>query len=156
MRSPGLRVWCRTRGLKPIDRRVPDRSIAMKNGIMRCGDRARSSIIRDADRIGQDFLPCGLSTYGPEACANWESELEISCLRTCFSRSASVTVKSVIKAGLMVSSLIPALVFMVGCNTDEPAPVTPSTPSGPAANKPGDKAPAPTPTPSTPKPKDAK
>ncbi len=56
----------------------------------------------------------------------------------------------------MVSSLIPALVFMVGCNTDEPAPVT-TTPGGPTASKPGDKAaPSATPTPETPKPEKSK
>ena len=49
-----------------------------------------------------------------------------------------MTVKSVIKAGLMVSSLVPALVFVVGCNTDEPAPVTPATTPS-AVSKPADK-----------------
>jgi hypothetical protein len=67
-----------------------------------------------------------------------------------------VTVKSVIKAGLMVSSLLPAIVCVVGCNTDEPAPVTPAT--TPSVSKPADKpsAASPTPTPSTPKPAEKK
>ena len=69
-----------------------------------------------------------------------------------------MTVKSVIKAGLMAFSVVPALVFVVGCNTDEPAPVTPSTTGGAAAVKPADKAPSSptTPTPSTPKPGEKK
>jgi hypothetical protein len=89
-------------------------------------------------------------TYGPDACGNWEIELEMIGLVTCFSRSASVTVKFGIKAISMLSSLALALVIVSGCTEDTPTEpaakpaggaVTPPAKTGGPAGAP---APAPT------------
>jgi hypothetical protein len=69
-------------------------------------------------------------------------------LVTCFSRSASVTVKFGIKALSMLSSLALTLVIVSGCTEDTP-PAAPSTPTVAPSKAPGpDKAaPAPIPPP---------
>jgi hypothetical protein len=97
-----------------------------------------------------------LGTYGPGACVNWEIELGMICLVTCFSRSASVTVKSGIKTLSMLSVLALAIGFTLGCTEETPpdtgapkggapavAPVKPAdkgamAPAAPPATKPAD------------------
>jgi len=79
-------------------------------------------------------------TYGPEACVNWGSEIGMPCLVSCFSsRSASVSVKSGIKTWTMLSSLVLALVFVSGCNSEDTTSETkaPATGGAAAPAKPG-------------------
>jgi hypothetical protein len=73
-------------------------------------------------------------------------------LVTCFSRSASVTVKFGIKALSMLASLALALVIVSGCTEDTPSePAKPAAGGGMAPGPKGpEKAPAPAPTPTKP------
>src|ERR1700678_2605680 len=91
-------------------------------------------------------------TYGPGACARWESKIGTIWLVTQHSRNAPVTVKFGIKALSMIEILSFAMVF-VARRTEEPRPETPKA-SAPAAAtakpgggdmKPSTPAPAPSP-----------
>ena len=98
----------------------------------------RLSPVKSLGRTAQKHVLSGIASLG-----------RLASLRG-FLRSASVTVKFGIKAGVLLSSLVLAFVFVVGCNSDETTP--PVKEAGIKA--PSDtKAPAATP---TPKPDDKK
>ena len=104
---------------------VNNRPNALKNGIIRCEERVRSSIIRHADERGMIVSRIVFATYGPGACVNWESEIEMICLVTQHSRSAPVKVKFGIKASAMLASLALATVFVAGCTEETPPETKP-------------------------------
>jgi hypothetical protein len=67
------------------------------------------------------------ATYGPGACVNWGSEIEMICLLTQHSRSAPVKVKFGIKASAMLSSLTLATAFVAGCTEETPEAAKPAS-----------------------------
>lgn len=128
-----------------------EEAVALKNAVMRCEKPVRSTIIPHADQRVIVVSRIVFQTYGPDACANWESEIVTIWLDTQLSRSAPVTVKFGIKASSMFASLALAIVFVAGC-TEEAPPETPKP--APAAVSPakGETKPAaPAPTPEKPK-----
>jgi hypothetical protein len=108
--------------------------------------RAASEIIYNphADESGIIVSRIVFATYGPGACVNWGSEIEMICLLTQHSRSAPVKVKFGIKAFAMVSSLTLATAFVAGCTEEAPPEAAKPASSPPAAvapSKGGDMAP---------------
>jgi hypothetical protein len=99
-----------------------------------------------ADERGMIVSRIVVATYGPEACVNWGSEIEMICLLPHHSRSAPVKVKFGIKASAMLSSLTLATAFVAGCTEETPPDTKPTTaPAAVAPAKGGDMAPAPAP-----------
>jgi hypothetical protein len=98
-----------------------------------------------ADERGMIVSRIVVATYGPEACVNWGSEIEMICLLTQYPRSAPVKVKFGIKASAMLSSLLLATAFVAGCTEETPTEgAKPASPPasvgapGTATTKPGD------------------
>jgi hypothetical protein len=73
-----------------------------------------------ADERGIIVSRIVVATYGPEACVNWGSEIEMICLLTQCSRSAPVKVKFGIKASALLSGLMLATAFVAGCTEETP------------------------------------